>query len=64
VIVFFKRKVDAHRMKILFSLMGIEAAELHGNLTQVQVRGGGEREMGEGKGEGGRRGREERMCTE
>lgn len=37
VIVFFKKKVDAHRMKILFSLLGLEAAELHGNMSQVQV---------------------------
>lgn len=27
-------KVEAHRLKILFSLSGLKAAELHGNLTQ------------------------------
>jgi ATP-dependent RNA helicase DDX27 len=37
-IVFFRQKATAHRMKILFKLMGLEAAELHGNLTQGQVR--------------------------
>ncbi|KAG0165454.1 nucleolar DEAD-box protein required for synthesis of 60S ribosomal subunit [Apophysomyces sp. BC1034] len=36
VIVFFRAKVAAHQMKILFGLMGLKAAELHGNLTQEQ----------------------------
>lgn len=29
-------KQAAHRLKILFGLAGLKAAELHGNLTQVQ----------------------------
>jgi ATP-dependent RNA helicase DDX27 len=37
VIVFFRSKAAAHHMKILFGLMGMKAAELHGNLTQLQV---------------------------
>ncbi|KAI9475819.1 MAG: P-loop containing nucleoside triphosphate hydrolase protein [Benjaminiella poitrasii] len=36
VIVFFRSKVAAHQMKILFGLMGLSAAELHGNLSQEQ----------------------------
>jgi ATP-dependent RNA helicase DDX27 len=28
-------KVEAHRLKILFGLSGLKAAELHGNLTQA-----------------------------
>ncbi|KAJ3413538.1 nucleolar DEAD-box protein required for synthesis of 60S ribosomal subunit [Chytridiales sp. JEL 0842] len=36
VIVFFRSKAAAHHMKILFGLMGLKAAELHGNLTQLQ----------------------------
>ncbi|KAI9323735.1 P-loop containing nucleoside triphosphate hydrolase protein [Dichotomocladium elegans] len=35
-IIFFKSKAAAHQMKILFGLMGLSAAELHGNLTQEQ----------------------------
>lgn len=35
-IVFFKQKVTAHRMKILFGLASLSCAELHGNLTQAQ----------------------------
>eukprot|EP01134_Creolimax_fragrantissima_P001524 CFRG1524T1 len=35
-IVFFRSKAAAHRMKIIFDLVGIHAAELHGNLTQLQ----------------------------
>eukprot|EP01098_Paradermamoeba_levis_P000648 TRINITY_DN1071_c0_g1_i5.p1 TRINITY_DN1071_c0_g1~~TRINITY_DN1071_c0_g1_i5.p1 ORF type:complete len:389 (+),score=141.51 TRINITY_DN1071_c0_g1_i5:175-1341(+) len=35
VIVFFRSKQAAHRMKIVFGLLGLSAAELHGNLTQV-----------------------------
>ncbi|KAI9252985.1 P-loop containing nucleoside triphosphate hydrolase protein [Phascolomyces articulosus] len=35
-IVFFKSKVAAHQMKILFGLLGLNAGELHGNLTQEQ----------------------------
>ncbi|KAI8890741.1 DEAD-domain-containing protein [Backusella circina FSU 941] len=36
VIVFFRSKAAAHQMKILFGLMGLNAGELHGNLTQEQ----------------------------
>lgn len=36
VIVFFRSKVAAHQMKVLFGLMSLNAAELHGNLTQEQ----------------------------
>ncbi|KAI7887328.1 DEAD-domain-containing protein [Lichtheimia hyalospora FSU 10163] len=36
VIIFFRSKVAAHQMKILFGLLGLRAAELHGNLTQEQ----------------------------
>lgn len=36
VIVFFERKQHAHRFGIIFGLCGLNAAELHGNLTQAQ----------------------------
>ena len=36
-LVFFKSKAAAHNMKIVFGLLGLKAAELHGNLTQPQV---------------------------
>ncbi|ONK72634.1 uncharacterized protein A4U43_C04F21440 [Asparagus officinalis] len=36
VIVFSGTKQAAHRLKIIFGLAGMRAAELHGNLTQVQ----------------------------
>jgi ATP-dependent RNA helicase DDX27 len=36
-IVFFRSKAAAHHMRILFGLIGLKAAELHGNLTQPQV---------------------------
>ncbi|KAL1503172.1 hypothetical protein AB1Y20_011231 [Prymnesium parvum] len=36
VIIFLSSKVHAHRMKIIFGLVGLHAAELHGNLTQQQ----------------------------
>ncbi len=35
-IVFAKTKVDAHRLYVLFGLVGLNATELHGNLTQLQ----------------------------
>ncbi|KAJ3298709.1 nucleolar DEAD-box protein required for synthesis of 60S ribosomal subunit [Borealophlyctis nickersoniae] len=35
-IVFFRSKAAAHHMKIIFGLLGLKAAELHGNLTQLQ----------------------------
>lgn len=36
VIIFSGTKLEAHRLKILFGLLGLQAAELHGNLTQAQ----------------------------
>eukprot|EP01104_Vermistella_antarctica_P002788 TRINITY_DN129_c0_g4_i1.p1 TRINITY_DN129_c0_g4~~TRINITY_DN129_c0_g4_i1.p1 ORF type:complete len:889 (+),score=321.78 TRINITY_DN129_c0_g4_i1:24-2669(+) len=36
VIVFFKEKRMAHRFKIIFGLAGLNAAELHANLSQTQ----------------------------
>ncbi|KAJ4963145.1 hypothetical protein NE237_023084 [Protea cynaroides] len=36
VIIFSGTKLAAHRLKILFGLVGLKATELHGNLTQVQ----------------------------
>ncbi|KAJ2805995.1 nucleolar DEAD-box protein required for synthesis of 60S ribosomal subunit [Coemansia guatemalensis] len=35
-IIFFRSKVAAHQMKIVFGLLGLRAAELHGNLSQDQ----------------------------
>lgn len=37
-IVFFRSKALAHQMRIVFGLNGLRAGELHGNLTQEQVR--------------------------
>eukprot|EP00897_Mesotaenium_endlicherianum_P008915 jgi/Mesen1/8051/ME000043S07436 len=34
-IIFSGRKVEAHRLKIVFGLAGLKAGELHGNLTQA-----------------------------
>lgn len=34
--VFFRSKKQTHRTTILFGLMGLNAGELHGNLTQLQ----------------------------
>ena len=36
-IVFFRQKKDAHRVRIIFGLCGIKAAELHGSMSQEQV---------------------------
>jgi ATP-dependent RNA helicase DDX27 len=36
-LIFFRSKAAAHHMKISFGLLGLKAAELHGNLTQLQV---------------------------
>ncbi|KAI8620196.1 P-loop containing nucleoside triphosphate hydrolase protein [Chytriomyces sp. MP71] len=36
VVVFFRSKAAAHYMKVMFGLCGLNAAELHGNLTQLQ----------------------------
>ena len=38
VIVFFRQKKEAHRVRIIFGLCGIKAAELHGSMSQEQVR--------------------------
>lgn len=35
-LVFVDRKTRAHRLKILFGLLGLDAAELHGNMTMQQ----------------------------
>ncbi|KAI4174033.1 MAG: hypothetical protein LQ343_002597 [Gyalolechia ehrenbergii] len=35
-IVFFRQKKEAHRVRILFALCGLKAAELHGNMSQDQ----------------------------
>ncbi|KAI9833990.1 MAG: nucleolar DEAD-box protein required for synthesis of 60S ribosomal subunit [Phylliscum demangeonii] len=35
-IVFFRQKVDAHRVRIVFGLFGLKAAELHGSMSQEQ----------------------------
>jgi len=35
-IVFFPKKTQAHSVKVLFSLKGIKAAELHGSMSQEQ----------------------------
>ncbi|EGD90847.1 ATP-dependent RNA helicase DRS1 [Trichophyton rubrum D6] len=36
VIVFFRQKKEAHRVRIIFGLMGLKAAELHGSMSQEQ----------------------------
>lgn len=38
VIVFFRQKKETHRVRIVFGLFGLKAAELHGSMTQEQVR--------------------------
>ncbi|KAF3125417.1 nucleolar DEAD-box protein required for synthesis of 60S ribosomal subunit [Orbilia oligospora] len=35
-VVFFRSKVYAHRVRIIFGLLGLKAAELHGSLSQEQ----------------------------
>ena len=37
-IVFFRQKKEAHRVRVIFGLCGIKAAELHGSMSQEQVR--------------------------
>lgn len=37
VIVFFRQKKETHRVRIVFGLFGLKAAELHGSMTQEQV---------------------------
>ncbi|KAH6658010.1 P-loop containing nucleoside triphosphate hydrolase protein [Truncatella angustata] len=36
VIIFFRQKKDAHRARIIFGLLGLSCAELHGSLNQTQ----------------------------
>lgn len=36
-IIFFRQKKEAHRVRIVFGLCGIKAAELHGSMSQEQV---------------------------
>ncbi|KAI7161945.1 DEAD-domain-containing protein [Hortaea werneckii] len=36
VIIFFRQKKEAHRLRIIFALLGLQAAELHGSMTQEQ----------------------------
>lgn len=38
VIIFFRQKTEAHRVRVIFGLCGLKATELHGNMTQEQVR--------------------------
>lgn len=38
VIVFFRQKREAHRVRIIFGLCGLKVTELHGDMTQEQVR--------------------------
>lgn len=38
VIIFFRQKREAHRVRIVFGLSGLKAAELHGSMSQEQVR--------------------------
>ena len=37
VIIFFRSKAFAHRMRIIFGLLNLKAGELHGSLSQEQV---------------------------
>jgi len=36
VIIFFRQKKEAHRVRIIFALCGLHAAELHGSMSQEQ----------------------------
>ncbi|KAI9750196.1 MAG: nucleolar DEAD-box protein required for synthesis of 60S ribosomal subunit [Chaenotheca gracillima] len=36
VIVFFRQKKEAHRVRVIFGLCGLKAAELHGSMSQEQ----------------------------
>ena len=38
VIVFFRQKKEVHRARIIFGLLGVKAGELHGGMSQEQVR--------------------------
>jgi ATP-dependent RNA helicase DDX27 len=37
VIIFFRQKKIAHRTRIIFGLLGLSSAELHGSMNQAQV---------------------------
>ena len=37
VLIFFRQKREAHRVRIVFGLCGLKAAELHGSMSQEQV---------------------------
>ena len=37
VIIFFRQKKEAHRIRIIFGLCGLKAGELHGSMSQEQV---------------------------
>ena len=37
VIIFFRQKKEAHRVRVVFALSGLKASELHGNMSQEQV---------------------------
>ena len=37
VIIFFRQKREAHRVRVVFGLLGLKAAELHGSMSQEQV---------------------------
>jgi ATP-dependent RNA helicase DDX27 len=37
IIIFFRQKKEAHRVRVVFALCGLKATELHGNLSQEQV---------------------------
>ena len=37
VIIFFRQKKEAHRVRIIFGLLGFKVAELHGSMSQEQV---------------------------
>jgi ATP-dependent RNA helicase DDX27 len=37
VIIFFRQKKEAHRVRIIFGLCGLKAVELHGSMSQEQV---------------------------
>lgn len=36
-IIFFRQKKEAHRVRVIFGLLGLKAAELHGSMSQEQV---------------------------
>jgi ATP-dependent RNA helicase DDX27 len=38
VIIFFRQKKEAHRIRVIFGLCGIMAGELHGSMSQEQVK--------------------------